>query len=163
MASSCSFNIKTINLILAWLRLKYHIQLKCQQEDVPTVVGGLMAAPSVHSLRYLLNWGDTIYARKYWAQCREMMLLVLTHNIAVLLFVNELFYRACLTPLILPAKAGKFPCRANCFTRVRVAGGMSFLRRMVSENWTIRPMVTKEMGNSTSQTNGPPSTKNRWK
>ena len=47
------------------------------------------------------NCGDTIYARKYWAQCREMMLLVLTHNIAVLLFVNELFYRACLTPLIL--------------------------------------------------------------
>lgn len=40
------------------------------------------------------NFGDTINARSYWAQCREMMLLVLTHNIAVLLLVNELFYRA---------------------------------------------------------------------
>lgn len=29
------------------------------------------------------NFGDVIYARKYWAQCRELMLLVLTHNIAV--------------------------------------------------------------------------------
>lgn len=45
------------------------------------------------------NCGETIYARQYWAQCREMMLLVLTHNIAVLLLVNELFYRACTTLL----------------------------------------------------------------
>ena len=43
------------------------------------------------------NFGDTINARKYWAQCREMMLLVLTHNIAVVLLVKELFYRADLT------------------------------------------------------------------
>jgi len=40
------------------------------------------------------NFGETIHARQYWAQCREMMLLVLTHNIAVLLLVKELFYRA---------------------------------------------------------------------
>ena len=40
------------------------------------------------------NFGDTINARNDSAQCREMMLLVLTHNIAVLLLVNELFYRA---------------------------------------------------------------------
>jgi transposase len=43
------------------------------------------------------NFGDTINARRYWAQCREMMLLVITHNIAVILFVKELFYRAVLT------------------------------------------------------------------
>ena len=40
------------------------------------------------------NFGETINARNDSAQCREMMLLVLTHNIAVLLLVNELFYRA---------------------------------------------------------------------
>ena len=40
------------------------------------------------------NFDDTVHARSYWAQCREMMLLVLTHNIAVLLLVKELFYRA---------------------------------------------------------------------
>ena len=34
------------------------------------------------------NFGDTIHARNDSAQCREMMLLVLTHNIAVLLLVN---------------------------------------------------------------------------
>ena len=48
------------------------------------------------------NFGDTINARGYQAQCREMMLLVITHNIAVILFVKELFYRADLTPLFLP-------------------------------------------------------------
>ena len=46
------------------------------------------------------NVGEVVYARSYWAQCREMMLLVLTHNIAVLLLIKELFYRACRTPLI---------------------------------------------------------------
>jgi transposase len=40
------------------------------------------------------NFGDTIRARTYWSQCREMMLLVLTHNIAIILLVKELFYRA---------------------------------------------------------------------
>ena len=44
------------------------------------------------------NFGETVNARTYWAQCREMMLLVLTHNIAVILLVKELFYRASLSP-----------------------------------------------------------------
>jgi len=48
------------------------------------------------------NFGDTISASSDWAQCREMMLLVLTHNIAVLLLVKELSYRAYRTPLIPP-------------------------------------------------------------
>jgi transposase len=47
------------------------------------------------------NFGEAVHARRYWAQCREMMLLVLTHNIGVVLLVKELFYRAFLTPLIL--------------------------------------------------------------
>jgi hypothetical protein len=46
------------------------------------------------------NFGSALRARTYWSQCREMMLLVLTHNIAIILLVKELFYRACLTPLI---------------------------------------------------------------
>ncbi|MBN1126787.1 MAG: hypothetical protein JXA82_17410, partial [Sedimentisphaerales bacterium] len=33
-----------------------------------------------------------------WSQCREMMLLALTHNIAIILLVNELFYRALSSP-----------------------------------------------------------------
>jgi transposase len=41
------------------------------------------------------NFGCALRARKYWSQCREMMLLVLTHNIAIILLVKELFYRAC--------------------------------------------------------------------
>jgi len=44
------------------------------------------------------NFGSALRARRYWSQCREMMLMVLTHNLAVILFVKELFYRACLTP-----------------------------------------------------------------
>lgn len=44
------------------------------------------------------NHGDALRARSYWAQNREMMLKVLTHNIGIILFVKELFYRACLPP-----------------------------------------------------------------
>ncbi len=46
------------------------------------------------------NFGSAVRARAYWSQCREMMLLALTHNIAIILFVKELFYRAFLTPLV---------------------------------------------------------------
>ncbi len=44
------------------------------------------------------NQGDALGARSYWAQNREMMLKVLTHNIGIILFVKELFYRAGQTP-----------------------------------------------------------------
>jgi len=40
------------------------------------------------------NQGDALRTRSYWAQNREMMLKVLTHNIGIILFVKELFYRA---------------------------------------------------------------------
>ncbi|MCJ7691990.1 MAG: IS5 family transposase [Sedimentisphaerales bacterium] len=42
------------------------------------------------------NFGSALRAKRYWSQCREMMLMVLTHNLAVILFVKELFYRASL-------------------------------------------------------------------
>ena len=45
------------------------------------------------------NFGSALRARRYWSQCREMMLLALTHNIAIIQLVRELFYRAFLTPL----------------------------------------------------------------
>lgn len=35
------------------------------------------------------NQGDTVYARTYWAQCRDMMLMVLTHNIAIILLIKS--------------------------------------------------------------------------
>ena len=44
------------------------------------------------------NQGDCLRSRTYWAQNREMMLKVLTHNIGIILFVKELFYRAGQTP-----------------------------------------------------------------
>ncbi len=45
------------------------------------------------------NFGLALRAKHYWSQCREMMLLALTHNIAIIQLVRELFYRAFLTPL----------------------------------------------------------------
>ena len=60
------------------------------------------------------NLNETINAKTYWPQCREMMLLVLTHNIAILLCVTELFYRADLTPLIPPRGLKK--CRQTGWT-----------------------------------------------
>ena len=44
------------------------------------------------------NFGSALRARHYWSQCREMMLLVLTHNIAIIQLMKELFYRAGQTP-----------------------------------------------------------------
>lgn len=46
------------------------------------------------------NFGSALRAKRYWSQCREMMLMVLTHNLAVILLLKELFYRACLTLLV---------------------------------------------------------------
>ena len=40
------------------------------------------------------NQGDCLSSKTYWSQNREMMLRVLTHNIGIILFVKELFYRA---------------------------------------------------------------------
>jgi len=40
------------------------------------------------------NQGDCLRNKTYWSQNREMMLKVLTHNIGIILFVKELFYRA---------------------------------------------------------------------
>lgn len=48
------------------------------------------------------NFGSALRARNIESQAREMLLLVLTHNIAIIQFVKELFYRAFLTPLIIP-------------------------------------------------------------
>ena len=44
------------------------------------------------------NFGSALRAKRYWSQCREMMLLVLTHNIAIIQLVKELFYRARMSP-----------------------------------------------------------------
>lgn len=44
------------------------------------------------------NQGDCLRSKTYWSQNREMMLKVLTHNIGIILFVKELFYRAILLP-----------------------------------------------------------------
>ena len=51
------------------------------------------------------NYTDSLSARSYWSQCRDMILLVLTHNLGIILLVKELFYRAGQTPLIIPALA----------------------------------------------------------
>ena len=48
------------------------------------------------------NYGSALRAKKYWAQCRELMLFSLTHNIAIIRRVTNLFYRADLTPPMKP-------------------------------------------------------------
>ncbi|UCD49554.1 MAG: IS5 family transposase [Phycisphaerales bacterium] len=44
------------------------------------------------------NQGDVLRARAYWSQNREMLLKVLTHNIGIILLINELFYKATAVP-----------------------------------------------------------------
>jgi transposase len=46
------------------------------------------------------NFGSAVRARNIESQAREMMMLVLTHNIAIIQLVRELFYRACPTPFL---------------------------------------------------------------
>ncbi len=48
------------------------------------------------------NYTDSLSARSYWSQCRDMILLVLTHNLGIILLVKELFYRACQEPFSTP-------------------------------------------------------------
>ena len=38
------------------------------------------------------NQGESLRSKTYWAQNREMMLKVLTHNIGIILLARELFY-----------------------------------------------------------------------
>ncbi len=58
------------------------------------------------------NFGSALRAKRYWSQCREMMLMALTHNLAVILLAKELFYRACQTLLVLLAdKVSNLLCR----------------------------------------------------
>ncbi|MDP6634131.1 MAG: hypothetical protein QGG42_04495, partial [Phycisphaerae bacterium] len=39
------------------------------------------------------NLGSALNGRSYWSQCRELMLLAITHNIMIIM-PAELFYRA---------------------------------------------------------------------
>ena len=40
------------------------------------------------------NLGYSVFGHNYRSQCRDIMLMVLTHNIMIVLLVKELFYRA---------------------------------------------------------------------
>jgi len=40
------------------------------------------------------NLTDTLLSRSFWAQCREICLLAITHNLMIIQLVKELFYRA---------------------------------------------------------------------
>jgi transposase len=44
------------------------------------------------------NLGSALRARAYWAQCRESMLRVITHNVMILYALAKVFYRACQEP-----------------------------------------------------------------
>jgi hypothetical protein len=43
------------------------------------------------------NLGSALNGRSYWSQCREMMLLAITHNIMIVM-PAELFYTAAQNP-----------------------------------------------------------------
>jgi len=70
-----------------------------QQEFDKEIFGQRWQVETVFSM-IKRNQGEALLSKSDCAQNREMMLKVLTHNIAVILLVNELFYRAYLTPLI---------------------------------------------------------------
>ena len=46
------------------------------------------------------NFGSALHAIGYCSQSREMLLLALPHNIAIILLLKELFYRAYRTPSV---------------------------------------------------------------
>ena len=53
------------------------------------------------------NLGSALHGRSYWSQCRELMLLAITHNIMIIL-PAELFYRAGLTRFFFGGEGFKF-------------------------------------------------------
>jgi len=72
-----------------------------QQEFEKEIYGQRWQVETVFSM-IKRNQDEALRSKSYWAQNREMMLKVLTHNIAIIQLVNELFYRAYRTPLIFP-------------------------------------------------------------
>ena len=40
------------------------------------------------------NLGDSVFGRTYWSQCRDLMLLSLTHNIMIILFCQRAFLQS---------------------------------------------------------------------
>jgi len=52
------------------------------------------------------NFGSALRARNIESQAREMLLLVLTHNIAIIQLVKEFIYRVCLAPFGLTRQNG---------------------------------------------------------
>ena len=68
-----------------------------QQEFDKEIFGQRWQVETVFSM-IKRNQGEALLSKSDLAQNREMMLKVLTHNIAIILLVNELFYRALLTP-----------------------------------------------------------------
>ena len=45
------------------------------------------------------NLTDAVMSKTYWAQCREISLIAITHNLMVIQFLKELFYRATISSL----------------------------------------------------------------
>jgi transposase len=64
-----------------------------QQEFGKEIFGQRWQVETVFSM-IKRNQGEALLSKSYWAQNREMMLKVLTHNIGIIMRVNELFYRA---------------------------------------------------------------------
>jgi hypothetical protein len=69
------------------MRLSFNREMYGQRWQVETVFSMIKR-----------NLGSALRSRSYWAQCRELLLLAITHNLAILMAV-ELFYRAALSPL----------------------------------------------------------------
>jgi hypothetical protein len=65
------------------MRLHFRKKLYRQRWQVETVVSMIKR-----------NYGSALWAKSYWSQCRELLLLALTHNIAIIRCLIELFYRA---------------------------------------------------------------------
>ena len=80
------------------LRGKYREQMRTQFDK--QTYGQRWQVETVFSM-IKRNFGSAVRARTYWSQNREMMLLAITHNIAIILLVKELFYRACSVPFSL--------------------------------------------------------------
>ena len=79
-------------------KTKYRREMKTDFDD--ETCGRRWQVETVFSM-IKRTFGDTIRARTYWSQNRERMLLAITHNLAVILLVKELFYRSGRTPFLL--------------------------------------------------------------
>ncbi len=79
-----------------WMKRLFTRLERLKQKKKKTIYGQRWQIETVFSM-LKRRLGSAVHARTYWSQCRQMILMAITHNVMVLR-IREVFYRACQEP-----------------------------------------------------------------